>query len=225
MRWLPWALCLAIGCGAAGPRLEVWTRERVELAQQLEAPSYAPDLWSAAQAAAERARGAAGDAAADARSEARLWLEAAIVEAERVKLAQQRLAVEREIEGMLASAVKAGRKRRALQEAAQRDDYQVFFPKPVYCTDNAAMIAGAGLTAFGQSAGAAWMTTALNVVLDTNGDSLDIDIDGDALTDFSFSFSSSSTACHVLFAHGVCLLLGFYINSKSTQKVGNFAQL
>ena len=36
------------------------------------------------------------------------------------------------------------RLRRGFEEAADREGYRVFFPSPVYTTDNAAMIAAAG---------------------------------------------------------------------------------
>lgn len=113
----PWLLT---ACGASAPPAQAFAEQRLAQARKLSAAERAPDLWSAAQAAGSRADSSVGAAAADARSEARLWLEAAIVESERVRLAEERLAVEREIEGLLAAAVRDDRARRALHTEATR---------------------------------------------------------------------------------------------------------
>jgi hypothetical protein len=116
-----WLICLTLlwGCGASLPRTRKELDEsRLAHARALDVSKRAPELW----ANVERARHEASllvaedPAQAELMSEARLWLEAAITECERADLAAKRLAVEREIEELDRSALRATR---ALEQATK----------------------------------------------------------------------------------------------------------
>lgn len=108
-------------CGGARARVRL-DAERVARAHELSAQTRAADLWERAEKARRDAENAPeeSDARADYTSEARLWLEAAIAEAARVKLAEERLAVEREVEAAEAEVSALERERAEVAQELDR---------------------------------------------------------------------------------------------------------
>jgi hypothetical protein len=96
------AIALWVSAGCAGPQQQrvALDAERLARAQAVHARERAPELYARVEQARRDAEASAdGDPArADHATEARLWLEAAITEAQRAQLADERLGVEREVE-------------------------------------------------------------------------------------------------------------------------------
>ncbi len=117
------ALPLLVGLGAcahAGGR-DALARERLSRADAVDATHAAPELFSRYREASVLAstQGLGASARSDYETEAGLWLEAAVAEAERVQLSQERLELEREITTLEAAALEHERARAALAEQAE----------------------------------------------------------------------------------------------------------
>lgn len=119
-------IVLVVGLSActspAAQRLQL-ERARLERAEQQRAAERAPALWQRF----EQTRGEAEAAApgtperADYETEARLWLEAAIAEAERAALSEARLEMERETAQLEAQVLEEERARSELALEAERE--------------------------------------------------------------------------------------------------------
>ena len=122
LRLLPIVVGLALGC--AGTQSTAGVRVAFEEADVSRA-QRAPDLLSRAERARDRAEEAAADgdneAAADYATEARLWLRAAMVEADRLELEDARLTDEREEEAVAQRLAHTRARRRAHESEVGRE--------------------------------------------------------------------------------------------------------
>ncbi len=114
-------LSLLLGaCGGVDAQALALKKARLARAEHQDAQSRAPHLFGRFEEAQQKAIEHASEVAArrDYESEARLWLEAAITEAERLRLTEARLELEREIAGLEAQALEDDRARGELAERA-----------------------------------------------------------------------------------------------------------
>lgn len=121
---VPIALLALAGCAAMQQRAVLrFSEERLARARALHAEERAPVSFQRFVAARERAQAAAPESAerADYVSEARLWLEAAVDEAERIEISQKRLEREREIASWDEAFLKAERAQNALEDQRARE--------------------------------------------------------------------------------------------------------
>lgn len=121
-----WALALALGSACGGPVATSGIGDLLDQDVVARARVSAPDLVAEAESAAVDAREAedSGDseAASDHATRARLLLEAALVEAERIALDEERLEAETRAEGhaAIAARIEGERAARAAEEARSR---------------------------------------------------------------------------------------------------------
>ncbi len=119
--WSGCLLCLWLVACSHAPNRETLRREQVSHADEVHAGKFAPELFSRYQEATRLAvaEKPSSDAKADYETEARLWLEAAVAEAERVQASDARLALERETTTFEAAALDNERARVLLAEQAE----------------------------------------------------------------------------------------------------------
>jgi len=123
MRGLGLGLLALAACAGQVSEGEVVRRLELGRAQHQDAATRAPELFERYEAAQKRALSARPDTAerADRESEARAWLEAALADAERQRLSEARLQVERETAQLEASVLEEERARDALARRAEHE--------------------------------------------------------------------------------------------------------
>jgi hypothetical protein len=123
MRRLALIMGLLAACGGANSEALALQQARLARAKHEDAAKAAPELFARFEATQKTAYAQSPGSAArrDYENEARLWLEAAISEAERRRLSEARQSVERETAAFDAAALEDDRARAELAERAERE--------------------------------------------------------------------------------------------------------